>query len=286
MASGDGTYRPGGTPDGAGTALARPGRLLVAAAVLVVGLGALAVVETMSHPDRLGFAFSGGSQPLPPITSDRPRGVGAAEVAAEQTVTAPLGGRRRAIFELVDGPSTFDLGTADLGDDLYRVTAAVDGGVAPRVEVRGDRVWLRSAESGHPGPATVQVLLNTRVVWRLRLVGGVNDQVLDLDGARLAGVELFGGASRTELRLPRLVGSLTVRMTGGVNQLTVRVPGAPPVRVRAAAGAGSVAVYRDRRDGVAAGELVSSPNWDRSTDRLFVDLVAGANAVIVEESEA
>ncbi|PSK64373.1 hypothetical protein B0E53_03676 [Micromonospora sp. MH33] len=70
-------------------------------------------------------------------------------------------------------------------------------------------------------------------------------------------------------------------MTGGVGELTVTVPGGPPARVRVAAGAGSVAVYDDHRTGVAAGQLVSSPGWDRSRDRLYLDLAAGANTVSV-----
>lgn len=93
------------------------------------------------------------------------------------------------------------------------------------------------------------------MTWRLRLTGGVSEQQLDLGAARLAGIELVGGASRTGLWLPPLSGALTVRMTGGVGELTVTVPGGPPARVRVAAGAGSVAVYDDHRTGVAPG------NW-------------------------
>ncbi|MEU5531305.1 hypothetical protein ABZ744_30670 [Micromonospora chersina] len=262
----------------------RPGwsgaaRLLVAAAVLVVALGVVAVVATLSHPARLGVAFSGRA---PTVTDGhRSGGVGAAEVAAAETLTAPRGDRRSADFELADGLTSFTLRVADLGDDLYRVSAPDDAGVTPRPEVTGDRVRLRVQENGRPGPAAVEVVLTSRVTWRLRLTGGVSEQQLDLGAARLAGIELVGGASRTGLWLPPLSGALTVRMTGGVGELTVTVPGGPPARVRVAAGAGSVAVYDDHRTGVAAGQLVSSPGWDRSRDRLYLDLVAGANTVSV-----
>ena len=70
-------------------------------------------------------------------------------------------------------------------------------------------------------------------------------------------------------------------MTGGVSELTVTVPGGPPVRVRVAAGAGSLTVYDERHGGIAAGDLVSSPGWDRAAERLYLDLAAGANAVSV-----
>ncbi|MEH0830152.1 hypothetical protein [Micromonospora sp. CPCC 205714] len=260
----------------------RSTRLLTAAAIVVLALGALAVAVTLANPDRLGVAFSGGRGPAPSATfAAEPGGAGAAEAAAEEALTAPVAGRRRATFELADGVSAFRLRTEDLGDELYRISSPGDSAVVPRPEVLGDRVRLRLADSGRVGNGSVDVVLNARLVWRLRLVGGVSLHQLDLGRARLAGVDLIGGAARVDLDLPPTVGTLTVRMTGGVNQFTIRAPDGPPVRVRAAAGAGGVTVYDDRRDGVAAGEIISSPNWDRSVDRVYVDLVAGANRVTV-----
>ncbi|MGC4890954.1 MULTISPECIES: hypothetical protein [unclassified Micromonospora] len=256
-------------------------RWLSAAAVLVVVLGAVAVAVTLSNPARLGVVFSGGPPPSPAADPGGSGGVGGAEVAATETLTAPRGDRRRADFELVDGLTSFTLRAADLGDDLYRIGAPDDAGVTPRPRVDGDRVRLRIVENGRAGPAAVEVVLNARLTWRVRLVGGVREQRLDLGAARLAGIELIGGASRTRLRLPPLDGTLTVRMTGGVSELTVTVPGGPPARVRVASGAGSLAVYDERRAGIAAGDVVSSPGWDRAADRLYLDLVAGANAVSV-----
>ncbi|MEH0843771.1 hypothetical protein V6U81_15410 [Micromonospora sp. CPCC 205711] len=260
----------------------RGARLLAAAAVLVVGLGAVAVVATLANPDRLGVAFSGGRGGLPSDTvGAEPGGAGAAEPAAERIGTAPLAGRRRATFELVDGVTAVRLRTEDLGDELYRISAPVDSGVLPRPEVLGDRVQLRVEKSDRPGRDAVDVVLNSRLVWRLRLVGGATEHLLDLTGTRLAGVELIGGATRVDLRLPEVTGTLTVRMSGGVNQFAVRAPGSPPVRIRAASGAGGITLYGDRREGVAAGQLISSPNWDRSVARIYLDLVAGANTVTV-----
>ncbi|MFC4147862.1 hypothetical protein ACFO0M_16515 [Micromonospora mangrovi] len=268
-------------PPSAGRTWPGPARLLVAAAVLVVALGAVAVAATMSHPEWLGSAFSGGARPPAVANGAESGGVGGAEAASDQVLAAPLAGRRRATFELADGLTTFGLRTADLGEDLYRISTPPDGSVSPRAELSGDRVRLRVQERGRRGTAAVEVLLNARVTWRLRIVGGVDTQLLDLTSGRVAGVELVGGATRTELRLPPPAGTLTVRMTGGVNQLVVRVSDEVPVRVRVASGAGSVAVGADRRDGVAAGELLGSPGWDRAVQRLYVDLVTGANTVSV-----
>ncbi|WNM39678.1 hypothetical protein RMN56_32040 [Micromonospora halotolerans] len=304
-----------------GSGWSRTTRLLAAAAVLVVALGVAAVVVTLSHPTRLGIVFSGEAPPqarnhpptptvchdptpsvcrdpapaeghrstppeLTPADGHRPpagegRQPGGVTTAAEETLTAPRGERRQADFELVDPLASFTLRAADLGDDLYRVGAPDGAGVTPRPEVTGDLVRLRVQGNARSGPAAVEVVLNSRVTWRLRLTGGVSEQQLDLGSARLAGIELAGGASRTGLRLPPLRGTLTVRVSGGVSELTVTVPGGSPARVRVAAGAGSVAVYDVRRTGVAAGQLVSSAGWDGARDRLDLDLTAGANTVNV-----
>ncbi|PGH45234.1 hypothetical protein COO58_12970 [Micromonospora sp. WMMA1996] len=275
----------GDDPDLSGPRWSRTARALVAAAVLVVVLGVAAIAVTLANPARLGTVFSGG--PTSPVTdAGGSGGVGGAEVAAAETLTAPRGDRRQANFELVDGLTSFTLRAADLGDDLYRIGAPDDAGVTPRPQLTGDRVRLRIEENGRSGPSAVEVVLNSRVTWRLRLVGGVSEQRLDLGAARLAGIELVGGAARTRLSLPPLDGALTVRMTGGVSELTVAVPGGPPARVRVAAGAGSLALYDERRAGIAAGELISSPGWDRAVDRLYLDLVAGANAVSVTADRA
>lgn len=215
-------------------------------------------------------------------------------------MTAPLAGRQEGTFVLADGLSSFELRVAELGDDLYRISTPAGSGVAGRPAVRGETVRLDLVESGTRGPGAVRVLLNERVAWRLHLVGGVSSQALDLTRARLLGVELAGGSSRTEILLPPITPArpgdptgpradqpasiLTVRLTGGTSQLDVRVPGETPVRVRAGAGAGSVVVRDARWDGVAAGSLLGTPGWDRSAERLYLDLVAGANSVLVSSS--
>ncbi|MEV1074983.1 hypothetical protein [Micromonospora parva] len=311
-------------------------RLLVAAAVVVLLLGAAAVAVIVADPGRLGMTYSSqpdgtgpdgtgpdgtgpdgtgpdgtrpdgtgrdstrpgdGGRPGDGAGPDAPDGRrGGAGAAAEQLLTAPLGGWRKGTFVLADGLTSFELRVAELGEDLYRISVPAGSGVAGRPTVRGETARLDLVESGTRGPRAVRVLLNERVAWRLHLVGGVSSQVLDLSRARLLGVDLAGGSSRTEILLPPITaagpddlagptsGSLTVRLTGGTSQLDVRVPGETPVRVRAGVGAGSVVVRDERWDGVAAGSVLDTPGWDRSAERLYLDLVAGANSVIVSSS--
>ncbi|MFI6270561.1 hypothetical protein [Micromonospora zamorensis] len=217
--------------------------------------------------------------------------------AGGELLTAPLAGREKGTFVLADGLSSFDLGVADLGDDLYRISSPAGSGVLGRPTVLGETVRLEVVKSGASETRSLRVVLNERVAWRLQLVSGVSSQVLDLTRARLLGVELAGGSSRTEILLPPITATstgnashpdstsiMTVRLTGGTSQLDIRAAGETPVRVRVGAGAGSVVVRDDRWDGVAAGAVLSTPGWDRSAARLFLDLVAGANTVTVSSN--
>ncbi|RIV41318.1 hypothetical protein [Micromonospora radicis] len=260
-------------------------RLLAAAAVLVLGLGGVAVVVILSDPHRLGLVFSGAGPQSeetaePAGTSGLGGAARAAAERAEEAMTAPLDGRERASFELVDGVTRFELRVTDLGEELYRITSPAESDARPRPELTGDRLRLRMQRIGD-APGAVEVLLNAQVSWELRITGGVTERRLDLTAGRLSALEFAGGATRTELRLPRTRGALVVRVTGGVNLLAVTVADGAPVRVRARSGAGGVNVYEERRDGVPPGTVLGSPNWDRSVDRIFLDLVAGANLVTV-----
>ncbi|MGA4728665.1 hypothetical protein ACPB67_14665 [Micromonospora taraxaci] len=286
-------------------------RLLVAAAAVVLLLGAAAVAVIIADPGRLGATHAGGRDGIRP-DGTRPDGVGRAggvadpdaadgrpggTAADDRVLTAPLAGRQKGTFVLADGVSSFGLRVAELGNDLYRISSPADSSVVGRPTVSGETVRLELAESGERGDRAVRVLLNERVAWRLHLAGGVSRQVLDLARGRLLGVELVGGSAHTEILLPPVTAAstgsapgagspegasiLTVRLVGGTSQLDIRLAGETPVRVRVGAGAGSVALGTDRWDGVGAGAVLSTPGWDRATERLYLDLVAGANRVTV-----
>ncbi|WP_328848107.1 hypothetical protein [Micromonospora zamorensis] len=285
----------------------------MAAAAVVLVLGAAAVVVIVADPDRLGMTYSGapdgtrpdGTRPdgTWPGDAGRPGGAdpdsadGRPGAAGGELLTAPLAGRQKGTFVLADGLSSFELGVADLGDDLYRISSPAGSGVLGRPTVVGETVRLEVVKSGASATRSLRVALNERVAWRLQLVGGVSSQVLDLTRARLLGVELAGGSSRTEILLPPITATstgnasdpdstsiMTVRLIGGTSQLDIRAAGETPVRVRVGAGAGSVVVRDNRWDGVAAGAVLSTPGWDRSAARLFLDLVAGANTVTVSSN--
>ncbi|MDG4829020.1 hypothetical protein O7627_06825 [Solwaraspora sp. WMMD1047] len=254
----------------------RPVLRLLAIAIpvfLIVTVGVVALLsDQRGGQDPTGTAILGdrGEQPAFVVPPD-PR-----------TATAPMDGREESSFDLITGTNAVTLRVVDLGPELYRITTPPGGNTLPRPSVQGDRVRLQLVPSGEDGPGSVEIELNSQVRWEIRMTGGAAEQLLDLGEARLSGVELLGGTTRTELTLPEPDGTLAVRMTGGINQFVINAPAGPPVRVRAGKGAASVTLDDDRRSGVAPGAVFTQPDWENATDRYDIDMVVGVATLTVQ----
>ncbi|MFD0819220.1 hypothetical protein ACFQ0D_13095, partial [Micromonospora zhanjiangensis] len=204
-------------------------------------------------------------------------GVGGGGTAADGvTVSAPLDGRDRATLDLISGAGPVRLKAVDLGGDLYRMT--VGGGQPPRPTVQGDQVRMQL-----PGAGAVDIQVSTRVRWQVRVSGGASEQVLDLAGAPLSGFELLGGSQQVEASLPPAAGTFTVKVSGGVNQVKIRVPKGRPVKVRAGGGAGTVTLNGTRHQSVASGRVFIPPGFESTPDRYAVDMAVGVGSLTVEE---
>ncbi|MFI5835714.1 hypothetical protein ACIA5A_18750 [Micromonospora sp. NPDC051300] len=199
-----------------------------------------------------------------------------------RTLAAARGDLRSAVFALVDGADVVRVRTADLGDDLYRVSTPAGAKVRPAVSASDGTVTAGLAATGGAGPALVDVVLHDDVRWRVRLGGGAQEEVLDLRGGRIEEVELTAGTSRAEVTLPPAEGTMRLSMTGGAGRLLVHLAGDAPVRVRAAGGAGRVSVDGVERVGVAGGTALAPSGWTAATDRYDIDAVAGVSDLIVD----
>jgi hypothetical protein len=145
---------------------------------------------------------------------------------------------------------------AELDRKLFTATTPETGNSVPQVQLDGNRVLLHLISTGATGTGSVEITLNAKVRWHLRLTGGAVDHHLDLTGAKLSGVDFLGGATRIELTLPAPDATVPIRMSGGVNQFVLHVPGKIPVRVRAAKGASSLHVDVDAVAGFASLQVV------------------------------
>ena len=193
---------------------------------------------------------------------------------------------REATFVLLDGADVIRLRTADLGEVTYRVSTPRDASIRPAVSVTDGDLLTSLRGTGQDGPALVEVVLHEAVRWHVRVDGGAKEQHLDLRTARLGGVELSGGAHRIELALPPADGTLRTVLSGGANQVIVRLAGDAPVQVRAGGGAGTVTADGTTHSGVAGGTTFTPADWPSATERYDIDATAWVASLTVERSDA
>lgn len=211
--------------------------------------------------------------------------LGTGDKAEQRTATAPMAGRTAAGFDLVSAVSRVTVRSEDLGDQLYRVTTADDSGVLPKPVLDDDEVQLYLTPEGDEGVAgAVDVVLSTRVTWTLRFSGAADEQILNLQGGRVAGIDMLGRARRTAIQLPAAAGTVPLKVTGAVDELAMTSPAGNPVRVQVKGGAKTVAAgARTLRD-VEPGSTLTPKNW-ATNDRYDVNAEARVTLLSVETVE-
>ncbi|MCA2216801.1 hypothetical protein [Jidongwangia harbinensis] len=209
--------------------------------------------------------------------------LGAGTARQDNVATAPLAGRTAASFEMAAATTKVTVRTQDLGDDLYRITAADEAGTVPQPVVSDDRVQLQLSSDGERTSGAVEVLLSTKITWSLRFVGAADEQILDLTGGRVSSVDLAGGTRRVDLTLAQPTGTVPVRVTGAIDDLSVTSPSGNPVRVQVGGGAKTVtAGERTLRD-VPAGSTLTPKDW-AAPNRYDVDAAARLTLLAVRTS--
>jgi hypothetical protein len=195
-------------------------------------------------------------------------------------VTAARGDRDAATLDLVSGAAVVTVRTADIGDDLYRVSTPDDRADVPRVSTQDDRVAVALAADdpdGAPGKSAVDLFLSRAVGWTVRISGGADAVRVDLRDGRVEAVDLASGVSTVELWLPRPDGTATVTETGGVSRFAVHVPPDVAARVTVAGGAGTADINGTVRSGVPATTTFDTPDWGAAAHRYDVRLVGGVS---------
>ena len=205
-----------------------------------------------------------------------------------------------ATLVVTDGTDSLRVTTGDLGDDLYRISAADGSGIVPRVvatappgpagDVPGDGegaghvVEVHTEAAGTGGPAALLVEVNAAVRWTLRLSGGGSEALVDASAGGLEHLDVVAGLTRLETWLAPTGAPVTVTETGGASQVVAHAPPDVPVRVEAHGGAGSIEVDGAVRSGVAAGTIVAPPGWEATAGRIELVLIGGVSSVVVDRA--
>jgi len=197
-------------------------------------------------------------------------------VRSAEELAAPLGSVAMGRLVFVRGAAHLTIGVDAAMADLYR--ARFEGKV-PEVRVDGGTVTVKYRPSLHR--TTGQITLSGGVPWAIKARMGMSDVVADLQDLELTGLEISGGVSRLEIKLPYPKAAVSVRVGAGASNLELIRPAGVPVRVRIGGGASKLAID-EFRVGAGGGKTDwRSPDYELVEGRYDVEIGAGASKVTV-----
>ena len=202
--------------------------------------------------------------------------------SAPHVVSMPLAGRTQATLNVTSGTPVLDISVARLDGTLLRVSTPAGAPVRPVLS--GSRPVLLSLTGAGGGPDqedTVNVVLNSAVVWSIDLAGGTQRTDVDLRGGKVAVIAVTAGSDVLNVTLPRPAGTVSLLFAGGASQFRLSLPGGVPARVIAGGGAGYLTVDGQTRTGVAGGTVVATPGWATASSRFDIDATAGVSRLTV-----
>jgi DNA-binding MarR family transcriptional regulator len=217
-----------------------------------------------------------------------------AEVAAVvASVTGPIAAARhgRLVF-VTAAPAVTITGSRDLMTELYRARFS---GATPSARVRDGVVTIRYPRlawfdwrarigdqwinaSAHWRRDRTDVVLNAVLPWSVELRGGATVVTADLRDVNLARFELTGGSGSASLRLGRPSGHVRVRFRGGTGDVTIVRPAGTAATLQVTGGARKATL-----DGAEwfGSDPIATPGANRARDRYDIELLGGANRVVV-----
>jgi len=197
-------------------------------------------------------------------------------VTATKETTAPLGSVDAGRLVFVRGASHLTIGADGSMEDLFR--ARFDG-KAPEIKVDGGTVSVKYRPSFHPPRGEMR--LSGRIPWAIRASWGMSSIVANLEDLELTGLEISGGSSRVEVRLPRPKAMVPIRIGGGASNVELIRPIGVPIRVRIGGGASKLAID-DFTAGSAGGKTDwRSPDYDVAHERYDIEIGAGGSKLTV-----
>lgn len=212
---------------------------------------------------------------------------GPATAASPVTLGAPLGAAPQARLYLAGGIRhlTIAAGDADFpADSLYQGSFA-GGAPTSRVTARPDETEVRiqfgrNRSIWRAGSRASALTLSPRVPWTIDVRGGAEHLAVDTTGLGLLSFSLTGGVNQLDLRLGSPRPPARISITGGAKGLRVERPAGVAVDVRLRGGASQVVV-----DGERLGSLGTSyQGRAQGRDRYELALTGGVKNLEIAQA--
>jgi len=206
----------------------------------------------------------------------------AAATAGADPDRAPLGGVEQGRLRFGGGAARLALRGARI-KDLYR--ASFDG-KRPQVTVGANGevdVQYKGFSWFGARDVAAQLTLTTAVPWSVEIRRGVSHLAADLRELQISSIEITGGASESELALPRPRGTSTLRLSGGASRLMIRRPRGTAAQISVRGGASKLVFDAQALGAIGGPTRLSTPGWDAAPDRWSIELTGGASDLSVIE---
>lgn len=195
--------------------------------------------------------------------------------------TAPLG-------DLASGQLTVTgatLLTLRASSDMATLYQARFEGPVPEVKANDGTVTIRYprrlwvVRAGQNSSA--EIMLNAHIPWQITIQGGVSQITAELGGLDLAGLEVKGGMSMIEVKLPAPSGPVPVRISGGASAIIVRRPADVPTRVHLK-GWVSTFIFDDQTFSNVGNDVrLQSKSYDATDRRYDIEVSSSASMVTI-----
>jgi Domain of unknown function (DUF5668) len=197
-----------------------------------------------------------------------------------------LGGLSAASLDLNYGAASIDVNAGGIGDLLYQAHVDYPGGEnPPTISLDRETGALQIRESASFSPfhlfgaerRHVQLTLTDRVPWSIQIGGGAATLHLDLRHARLSKLEISGGANQLDAQLPSPKGTVSMRVSGGANNVTIVAPAHSQWRVTVSGGVSAVTINGSSSGNLGGDFQQQSPGYSSATDRFDIEISGGAS---------
>ena len=133
------------------------------------------------------------------------------------------------------------------------------------------------------GRTSAAVTLRPSVVWVIEIRGGVAHWDGDLRQLQVAAIDVRGGVSKVELRLPEPAGVVPIRVSGGVSHLTLQRPGTVPARIRIGGGASKLELDTQFLGAIGGPVRLETPDYSRGDGGKYdLEIGGGASKVTIK----
>jgi hypothetical protein len=199
-----------------------------------------------------------------------------------QTASAAREGVAKATMQLVFPHGVANL-TIRVDESMSEKYRGEFSGPKPRV-TEADGVISIDYSGFNPlvwGRTSAAVTLSPSVAWFIEIRGGVSHWDGDLRNLEVAAIEVGGGVSKADLRLPRPNGMVPIRVSGGVSHLSLRRPGGVPARIHIGGGASKLELDSQYLGAIGGPVRLETPGYSGATDRYDLEIGGGASQVTI-----